>query len=234
MEQSALYEKIDFSSNYNHANNAEALAETIPTFQCPSDPQAYMPSGLGGNNYRANAGAGIVHNLPGATIGSTNYGMPEPDGVFYSRKHLEMAEILDGLSCTAAFSEGCKGDFNNSIGTKYDTFAPGTYPATPDEAVAQCNSIDISNLTFQGYSNVGASWLRGYHSTTQYYHVNRPNGRSCMYPPGRIATTASSEHQGGVQIVLCDGSVRFTTENIELSVWRAMGTRNGLEVIEVK
>ena len=58
-----------------------------------------------------------------------------------------------------------------------------------EEALAQCNAIDITDLTFQGRSDVGAPWIQGYHSTTIYFHVMPPNGRSCMYPPGRIGTS---------------------------------------------
>ena len=229
MEQPALYETIDFSKAYSHAKNAIPRAVNVPTFQCPSDPQPYKPADLGGNNYRTNTGTGIVHGQPGKTIGSTNYGMPAPDGVFVSGKYLAFADVIDGLSTTAAFSEACKGDFNQTFSTKYDTFQPGTYPANADEAVSMCNAINTKNITFQGFSDVGASWLRGYHSTSMYYHVNIPNGRSCMYPPGRIATTATSEHQGGVQVLRCDGSISFVTENVDMALWRALGTRNGDE-----
>jgi prepilin-type processing-associated H-X9-DG protein len=42
---------------------------------------------------------------------------------------------------------------------------------------------------------------------------------------------ANSRHVGGVQILLCDGSARFVSENIDLGIWRAIGTRAGDEVI---
>jgi hypothetical protein len=73
--------------------------------------------------------------------------------------------------------------------------------------------------------NVGAPWLYAYHSTTIYWHTAPPNKRSCMYPPGRIMTTASSQHPGGANVVLGDGKVSFASENIDVHVWRAIGTR---------
>jgi prepilin-type processing-associated H-X9-DG protein len=42
---------------------------------------------------------------------------------------------------------------------------------------------------------------------------------------------ARSEHVGGVHVLLCDGSVRFASENMDLNTWRSMGTRSGSEVI---
>jgi prepilin-type processing-associated H-X9-DG protein len=41
----------------------------------------------------------------------------------------------------------------------------------------------------------------------------------------------TSNHSGGVNLLLGDGSVRFIKNSVALSVWRALGTRNGNEVI---
>jgi hypothetical protein len=52
-----------------------------------------------------------------------------------------------------------------------------------------------------------------------------------MYPPGRIDTTAASYHTGGVTVGKADGSVRFVSDSINLGTWRAIGTKNGGEVV---
>jgi hypothetical protein len=52
-----------------------------------------------------------------------------------------------------------------------------------------------------------------------------------MFPPGRIATTVNSQHIGGVQLLLCDGSVRFLSENMDVNTWRNLGSIDGGEVI---
>jgi hypothetical protein len=46
---------------------------------------------------------------------------------------------------------------------------------------------------------------------------------------GHLATR--SFHTGGSQLVLGDGSVRFVSENIDIRVWRAVGSINGNEVV---
>jgi prepilin-type N-terminal cleavage/methylation domain-containing protein/prepilin-type processing-associated H-X9-DG protein len=231
MEQMNVHCMINFNAPYTDPSNAMALEMEIPIFNCPSDPQSSLPSGWAGTSYRANQGSGILWGLPPTDPSDSNYGMPEPNGPFIQRKSFSLGAITDGLSNTAAFSEHCKGDFNNGIATPLDTFKPGTTPNTADEAVAQCAAIDTTNLSLQGVSNVGAPWLQGYHSTTVYFHVGGPNTRSCMYPPGRIATTAQSQHPGGVQVALCDGSVRFVSQTVNIVAWRALGTRNQGETL---
>jgi prepilin-type N-terminal cleavage/methylation domain-containing protein/prepilin-type processing-associated H-X9-DG protein len=226
VEQVNTANLIDFTVSVNHANNANLRGTKIGFFNCPSDPQTQVPQGLAGTSYRANQGSGVLWGLPSTNPSNVNFGMPEPNGVFYERTYLNMSAIIDGTSQTAAFSEHQKGDFNNGVATKADTFAPGTHPANADEALTQCNAIDPNDLSMQGVSDVGAPWAEGYHSTTIYFHVLPPNGRSCMFPPGRIATSAASQHPGGVMMALCDGSVRFVSQTINLQTWRDIGQRN--------
>jgi prepilin-type processing-associated H-X9-DG protein len=40
-----------------------------------------------------------------------------------------------------------------------------------------------------------------------------------------VEVNANSDHINGVNLVLCDGSVRFVTNSISLPTWRALGTR---------
>src|SRR5688572_2835006 len=223
VEQSNTANLIDYNRSVNNAANAAARGTKISFLNCPSDPQSNTPPGLAGTSYRANQGSGILWGLPPTDPSDPNFGLPEPNGVFYLNSFHQMSAITDGLSNTAAFSEHQKGDYNNGVASPTDTFRPGTHPANADEAYAQCQAIDPNSLSFQGTSDVGAPWLEGYHSTTIYFHVGPPNSRSCMYPPGRIGTAAASQHPGGVMMALCDGSVRFVSQTINLGVWRDLG-----------
>ena len=44
-------------------------------------------------------------------------------------------------------------------------------------------------------------------------------------------TGARSRHPGGVNVAMCDGSVKFMKNSISLNVWRALSTTQGGEVI---
>jgi prepilin-type N-terminal cleavage/methylation domain-containing protein/prepilin-type processing-associated H-X9-DG protein len=232
IEQDNIYKTINFSAPYADPSNAFSRSAQVSIFLCPSDSQSRIPAGWAGTNYRANEGTSLVFGYGESDPEGVNVAMPPPNGVFFANSRIRFADITDGTSNTAAFSEHLIGDFTNGFASeKTDTFAPGTYPSTPDQAIIDCNAIDWTNLAFQGNSNIGAPWLRGYHSTTSYWHSAPPGSRSCMFPPQRIMTTANSNHTNGVNVLLCDGSVHFVTYSISLNTWRAMGTRDGGEVL---
>jgi prepilin-type N-terminal cleavage/methylation domain-containing protein/prepilin-type processing-associated H-X9-DG protein len=233
IEEDIVYSMINRNLAYDAPENAMALNIQVSTYLCPADSGNHMPPDLGGqNSYYCNQGTSIVFNPPSRSANDPNKDMPRPNGVFYLGSRTDTNDIKDGTSKTVAFSEKLLGDGSNGISTAAsDTYQPGTYPSTADEAMADCKAVDITDLTKQSISNVGAPWLWAYHSTTMYWHASTPNTRSCMYPPGRIMTTASSAHLGGVNVVMCDGSSRFIADDIDLQIWRALGTRAGGETI---
>jgi prepilin-type N-terminal cleavage/methylation domain-containing protein/prepilin-type processing-associated H-X9-DG protein len=231
IEQKNVYDLINYSVSVNNALNDVPRNTKIATFLCPSDPDQ-LPAALGGrNNYYANMGTNIMYTTTDTS--HPNYGKPRFNGAFMSDEITTgFRDILDGTSNTAMFSEKNKGDGTNGVSTPdSDTYRPGTYPDTADAALADCLAVDVTDLSKQGNSNVGAPWMSSSHSVSQYWHVLPPNSRSCMYPSLRISTTAFSRHPGGVQMALCDGSVRFVSQTINLATWRALGTRAGKEVV---
>ncbi len=234
MEQTQVYNLIDFSLEYNNAANNVARLTNVPSFRCPSDPSNQLPPNAGGiNNFYVNSGTIPLWSrstsnpmLTGATA------MPDNDGVFYRDSFLRLRAITDGLSNTAGFSERLTGDFNQSKWSPTtDTFQPGTQPYTADAALADCMAITVSDISKQGFSDIGAPWIRGYHSTSEYYHINTPNGRSCMFPPGKIMTTANSMHGSGVNVVFVDGSTHLISNSVAIQAWRAVGTRADAEIM---
>ena len=228
IEQDNLHRSIRLDLPPTDPLNAAARSTVVTMFLCPSDSSASLPVGTPGINYRWNSGVSIVNTYPTAV----NAAMPPPDGGFWSTTPFSTADFTDGLSNTAAYSEHVKGDFSSAISSKEgDTYQPGTYPATPDQALADCNAIDPNDLTKQGNSGAGDFWMSTSHTSTRYYHAFPPGNRSCMFPPQRISTTANSRHTNVVNLLLFDGSVRTVSYSINLATWRALGTRNGGETI---
>jgi prepilin-type N-terminal cleavage/methylation domain-containing protein/prepilin-type processing-associated H-X9-DG protein len=233
IEQGAHYRLVDFKVPYNHPNNREALLSRIGTFRCPSDPVEGLPFNVGGsNNYYGCQGTTILFGAVPNNASDVNYNQPRPNGVFFRDSDIGPRDILDGLSNTVAFGEKLTGDGSNAMSSpRTDTFRPGVFPDNADQAHQQCEAMDVTDISKQGISNVGAPWLWAYHSTTLYQQVAPPNKRSCMFPPGRIMTTLNSNHASGVQVAMCDGSVQFISDNVDMTIWRALGTRAGSETV---
>jgi len=110
------------------------------------------------------------------------------------------------------------------------------------QGVQMCQSIPGSTAdSGAGWLN-GFSWALGYpwHTVVVgYHHYNTPNKLSCLNQsdPGGLwggtsgMSTATSNHSGGVNVCMTDGSVKFIKDNISPQTWWAIGTRNGGEVV---
>jgi prepilin-type processing-associated H-X9-DG protein len=233
LEQGVVASALNFNVSRIDPANLTVTQTALSVLLCPSDGGlATIPNGWAGTNYRSNEGTSVAmwHGTSDST--GVNTTVAPPNGLFFANIQVRFADIRDGTSNTAAFSEHILGDFNNNVATeRADTFWPRTYPANADEAVQLCNAFDWKDLQFQRVSDVGAPWIYGYHSTTSYWHTGPPNTKSCMFPPSRIMTVAGSQHPGGVNLALADGSVRFVKDTVNLLTWRALGTRAGNEAI---
>lgn len=225
-DQAPLYAQINFSLPYSDASNTTARMTQLPALRCPSDAVNAIGGQGGATNYMTNKGSGVIWQ----DASGPNAGFPPQSGVMFFQSAVRIGDVIDGTSNTAAFSERLLADGNNSIVSPLaDVFFSPAAPTTPDEAVSMCNAVDITDLANQFPLFMGAPWLHGQHT---YLHVNVPNSRSCgFFTVLRANMPPSSRHVGGVHVQLCDGSVRFVSENVDRVVWRAVGTRNGGEVV---
>jgi prepilin-type N-terminal cleavage/methylation domain-containing protein/prepilin-type processing-associated H-X9-DG protein len=220
--------------------NSTVCRIAISAFLCPSDPAgAGGQSGWdGGNNYYGNEGSWLCDCCQQTP--STVAPGYLPQGPLYNRSCVNLASMTDGTSNTAFFSERRRGQGSPDI--KNDMYMMGN-ALTIDQTLQMCNTISIS-MMMPMTSWMGATWAVGDMSCSTYNHVSPPNTRTCasmpggmmMMPTSSMANMAvdlppSSYHPGGVNLLLGDGSVHFIKDSVALSVWRALSTRNGGEVI---
>ncbi len=232
LEQGPLYSSINFSlPGTSQDGNTTAQATVVAVFLCPSDSQA-TPAGLVGTNYRFSEGGSWFYDYGQNDFGNDNTTMPEPNGVFFADRATNLARITDGTSNTAMTAEKLLGDFNTTIATpRRDIYVSKAWPATAEAAYKSCQAVDLTSTPTSGESDSGAPWLVGDLHSEMYQHLSPPNAISCYMYPARLSMVSSSLHPGGVNVGMCDGSVRFFKEAIDRTVWRAIGSMNGGEVI---
>lgn len=229
LELDNVHRTIDFSVPVNHANNTTARLASLKLLRCPADVQNPLPETGGATNYMANSGNSILFGAQ-ALANPLNAGLPRQNGIFFPNSLTTFASVYDGTSTTAFYSERVLADGSNGIVSPLeDVFSARTTPNTPDEAYAQCQALDINDLSNQAPVFMGAPWLHGQH---QYQHVSPPNKRSCgFFSTMRATMPPSSRHPNGVNVLFGDGSLRYVTNNIDLQIWRALGSRNGGEPV---
>ncbi|MDE2509313.1 MAG: DUF1559 domain-containing protein [Planctomycetota bacterium] len=221
---------LQLSEAYRNANrlNATTLMSRVEVFLCPSD-QVFR--GGPGNNYRGNVGVG-PENL-------TLFEYPDSgNGIFPELVYVRPSHVPDGLSHTAAFSERLVGSSrDDSPSLRRDIWCVQAPAMTGDQMLLTCRLSVTSRYYHENFTKSGMTWFWTGRENTLYSHAQTPDGKipDCLYG-GMIGadgmTTARSNHLGGVNVLMCDGSVRFTQDQVSLQVWRALGTRNGGELVE--
>ena len=116
LEGGNVYQTINFNYGVLDPTNVDAVKAIIPTYLCPSDTQARLHPNFGPNNYVANAGTGLQNGGSFRDYGPE--GTQPIDGVFYDRSAVRFADITDGLSNTAAYSETIKGTGSDTSGAR--------------------------------------------------------------------------------------------------------------------
>lgn len=107
---------------------------------------------------------------------------------------------------------------------------------TANEALSGCTAAAAMMVPHDSFA--GATWLLGGWRQTWYNHILPPNAAlpDCnagplSYGGGRGLYTARSNHPGGVNAVMADGSARFVADSIDVALWRALSTREGHEAL---
>jgi prepilin-type N-terminal cleavage/methylation domain-containing protein/prepilin-type processing-associated H-X9-DG protein len=251
MEQQPLYNannfyyapscyKTDNRITTDHLNakpiNATVSATKLTAFLCPSDPNPGNTSNfvtigsqnfpVGCSNYPNNLGnarayTGGVPNGPAWFLG----------GHSQIGNLVTLASVVDGTHGTAAFSEFVKGTSGtNKLGKNMTwTTTVNVGSGGSDKAdYTGCQAATTISWDYRGEYWVQCDSGRG----GGYQHNITPNAKSCQAgSPWDSEVGASSQHSGGVNVLMLDGTVKFIKDSVNYDVWRAIGTMAGSEVV---
>lgn len=245
-----LYNLIDFNASPTfveppmtpYSPNVIAATTKIATFLCPSDVGVVQGNTYAPTNYVACTGSGANARARYIRLG---------DGVMMDVKLVgvtKFRDVMDGMSSTVAFSEQTLGNGYLVGGNGSGSIPASTPPVSPDLQVLNLTASQNDTITGTdtspsncvvgaagSWSGIrGAKWMNGHYGDTLYNHGLTPNSRSfdCGNNSHNAGLTAArSRHIGGVHVLLCDGSTRFISENIDYLIWQGLASRAGSEII---
>jgi prepilin-type N-terminal cleavage/methylation domain-containing protein len=199
----------------------------LPGFLCPSDILPIVDNdGFGKTNYVGNMGSLYndgQFNTCAAPNGSVQNGILLVANNNNNTWVVRMNEIIDGTAFTFLVGE-CTASEN----VRPNNTGFGGFPIwIAGNNNGGCNGAGHSGSICR---HVGANYQNGVYysngaavaSLSHIYTLNRRTG---------VDSDASfgSQHRGGANFVLCDGSTRFLADTVDIKVYSAAGTRGGQE-----
>ena len=209
------------AGRYSVGANVSVTTKTYPVLLCPEDAARRASGGITFHNYVANFGnTGFIGSgNPDNTsliskVNSVSYhGAPfsAAGGPSVQPMSVSFGDITDGLTNTLMLSE-----------------------------VIQGRNGDLRGYTWWGYAAGFSSYLAPNSSSPDIMQSSSVCVSSGENPPCQGGYTTSlpmmnaarSRHpQHGVNTAMCDGSVHFVSNDMDITVWQALSTTTGGELV---
>jgi prepilin-type N-terminal cleavage/methylation domain-containing protein/prepilin-type processing-associated H-X9-DG protein len=250
-EEQSLHDMIDFdeplttgtggSQKLNPVHDLPART-VLQLLLCPSDGEIplFTKSSVGvgqafaGTNYMVCTGSGT---------GTTYDTRAETDGMVWWGSKVRQREVKDGLTKTVFVTETLLGSDDNTTGPKPLNAArqmaqfpgggmgavgqgftsPASLKSNPDLSVAAFTATSWSGFR-------GGAWIWGREHTTTFNTYAPPNATHPDVMKNGFGWYAPrSMHPGGANAAFLDASVHWLSDEIDLTVYRGLGTRAGNE-----
>lgn len=218
IDQAPLYNNYNRSLHFYQSPNITQLRVSLPMYYCPSDSSpAAVPQSVDPNYWRVYGN--YVANMGNAHLHMTPAEYPAFTGAPYGINHVyKFSEVTDGLSNTVCFSEIIIAAPNQGVDIRGDILNDDGTPGFMSISTPNSRNPDVVQFCKPAATTPG----------TAEYQVTPCAVRS---PASNLVVhnAARSRHTGGVHVSMLDGSVRFVSENIAVSVWRAACSTKGAE-----
>jgi len=252
MEQTAAYSSINFNlapiaSQVGGEEAASTVAfMRVSTFLCPSD---------------GNAGKQFINSYVGCMGTTIGYNtQSQSNGMFAETVGRSIRDVTDGTSNTVAFSEFLVGSgtdqntpplkkrgngiLNAGGGQNWNMLDASVDRTNIMSILSQCSTAwDTNNPAANGgYQGAGQYWSWGTPGMTMFNSIVPPNSSQytwnscrqdclgCGVDSSHIVNSTSN-HPGGCNVLMVDGSVRFVKSSVAMPTWWALGTIAGGEIV---
>ena len=219
IDQTPMYNSIDFRNSWHNGAPATGvvMAQTkISLESCPTDGIEIDEPGTNWARIRGNYVVNFGNIAYGGPRVSPYNGITYGGSPFQIQTGNSFAAITDGTSSTLMFGEILTLDGGGWLGYTSEVMLAGggAFTAYNTPNTTACESL--ARQCFAGKnSGVPCCTLIGGSSSDVVNQV----------------ISARSKHTGGVHVSLCDGAVRFISDNIDVGVWRALSTARGGEIV---
>jgi prepilin-type N-terminal cleavage/methylation domain-containing protein len=242
LEEDVLGDQIEYNRPYNTVTTSSGTpiaAYRVNAYLCPSETNdilrlenqvpAHYPL-----NYAVNMGVWKVWD-PAARRGG--------EGAFFPESWLKTKHFKDGLSKTL-----CLAEVKAYTPYERNAGATGELPIPTNADSLQAGQAKYGELREQNTGHT--EWVDGKVHQIGFTTTFTPNqavspSRAAKFSidwtnmqEGKsdtavtyAAVTARSHHVGLVNVALMDGSTRSISNDVDLQVWRAASTRNGMELL---
>jgi hypothetical protein len=221
----------------------------ISSLLCPSDSLPLRSTAFGGLlNYRMNGGDMWWYHIDASPTQRGPFRKGDPGNLGVVRL-TRSKDVTDGLSKTVMLGEAVTGSGDSSL-DRGVVGRPSSTITKPSTCMGYGSSGVLTNFGTSTTEPVGAYWWSYLTGSTVFFTIQPPNTIRCANGTGdnetRVRLPASSFHRGGAFVAMCDGAVRFVTDQIDtrdldqtmassvtgaskFGVWGSLGSMSGGE-----
>ena len=239
--------------------NATINQTKLQVFLCPSDGNAGSLALTRSADNKQDildcsyvGSAGTTTMVPSGNPQTAAWATQGATGLFWFYRSYGIRDATDGTSNTVAFSEALVGNSSatsssrgNSVVSVSGSSGGQMYDAklNPTAITTALNACSTAWRSGSNRNNFrGVFWEIGSNGMTLFNTIVPPN--STQYPWGDCRTTgggfpndatfanATSNHSGGANAMMADGSVRFIKSSVNQLTWWSLGTRAGGEITD--
>ena len=204
------------STNPSHRNIA-ACETVIPGFRCPSAaiPEHVHDWSVDSWHVMKRVPATYLGCASGLVTSDVQNSFEQLDGMLFNHSGTKMRDVVDGTTNVIMIAEAVPDAKDSQQAEQQSAYGPKDHWYIGSDDVDTGNGLDHSEV-------LGSTAIPMNLNALEAFLAGHIRGYELCF---------GSQHPGGCNVGLCDGSVRMITETIDQDVWSWLGQRGDGNVI---